>query len=263
MATLKQRLHRKNASGTYDTVYFETSADLITGTVPVNHGGTGRATLTSGYFLRGNGTGALTMTAPSSVRSAIGAAATSHTHTISQVTNLQTEINNLKTSVSNGKAQIASAITDKGVSTSASASFSTMASNIQKIGSGGQGYYFEVSIPIGPSGTNNYTFNHTANIGFTPNVFMAINRYNSGTVRSNAILLYIYAYAASGFTITETRGSYALVCEDMGSGNDYLDNGGCYIVWGSNLLTVRGIDTQQSWPNGTRTSTMSCVLAAI
>lgn len=30
MATLKQRLHRKNASGTYDTIYFETSADLIT-----------------------------------------------------------------------------------------------------------------------------------------------------------------------------------------------------------------------------------------
>lgn len=29
MATLKQRLHRKNASGTYDTVHFESSSDLI------------------------------------------------------------------------------------------------------------------------------------------------------------------------------------------------------------------------------------------
>ena len=32
MATLKQRLHRKNSSGTYDTIHLETSADLIIGT---------------------------------------------------------------------------------------------------------------------------------------------------------------------------------------------------------------------------------------
>uniref|UniRef100_UPI002609A03A hypothetical protein n=1 Tax=uncultured Duncaniella sp. TaxID=2768039 RepID=UPI002609A03A len=29
MATLKQRLHKKNASGTYDTIHLETSADLV------------------------------------------------------------------------------------------------------------------------------------------------------------------------------------------------------------------------------------------
>ena len=45
----------------------------------------------------------------------------------------QTDLNSLKSSVSSGKAQIASAITDKGVSTSSTASFSTMASNISKI----------------------------------------------------------------------------------------------------------------------------------
>ena len=39
----------------------------------------------------------------------------------------------LKTSVSSGKTQIASAITDKGVSTAASATFSQMASNIRSI----------------------------------------------------------------------------------------------------------------------------------
>ena len=44
--------------------------------------------------------------------------------------------NSLKTSVSNGKSSIASAITDKGVSTSATADFSTMASNIRAIPSG-------------------------------------------------------------------------------------------------------------------------------
>ena len=41
--------------------------------------------------------------------------------------------NSLKTSVSNGKSAVASAITDKGVSTSATASFDTMASNIRSI----------------------------------------------------------------------------------------------------------------------------------
>ena len=41
MATLKQRLHRKNSSGTYDTIHFETSADCITGILSVVHGGTG------------------------------------------------------------------------------------------------------------------------------------------------------------------------------------------------------------------------------
>lgn len=45
------------------------------------------------------------------------------------------EINTLKTSVSNGKATVAGAITDKGISTSASASFQTMADNISKINS--------------------------------------------------------------------------------------------------------------------------------
>lgn len=41
MATLKQRLHRKNSSGTYDTIHLETGADCITGTLGVAHGGTG------------------------------------------------------------------------------------------------------------------------------------------------------------------------------------------------------------------------------
>ena len=72
MATLKQRLHRKNSSGTYDTIHLETSADCITGTLGVAHGGTGRSTLTSGYFLRGNGTGAVTMSSVDQVKSALG-----------------------------------------------------------------------------------------------------------------------------------------------------------------------------------------------
>ena len=43
------------------------------------------------------------------------------------------QLNEVKTSVSNGKSAVASAITDKGVSTSATASFNTMANNIRSI----------------------------------------------------------------------------------------------------------------------------------
>lgn len=50
--------------------------------------------------------------------------------------NVQEAIDQLFTSVSNGKTEIASAITDKGVSTSADASFATMAENIGKISTG-------------------------------------------------------------------------------------------------------------------------------
>ena len=44
MATLKQRLHRKNSSGTYDVIHLETSADLITGILAIENGGTGNST---------------------------------------------------------------------------------------------------------------------------------------------------------------------------------------------------------------------------
>lgn len=45
----------------------------MTGTLPVSKGGTGRTTLTSGYFLRGNGTGAVTLSTPTAARQAMSA----------------------------------------------------------------------------------------------------------------------------------------------------------------------------------------------
>ena len=67
MATLKQRLHRKNSSGTYDTIHLETSADCITGTLAITNGGTGA-------------------TSAANARSNLGAAASSHNHSASQIT---------------------------------------------------------------------------------------------------------------------------------------------------------------------------------
>ena len=73
-----------------------------------------------------------------------GYAPASHTHTTTNITGLDTklsgydsEIANLKSSVSSGKSAVASAITDKGVSTSATASFEQMAANIRSIPLGG------------------------------------------------------------------------------------------------------------------------------
>lgn len=55
------------------------------------------------------------------------------------ISTLNGTVNNLFGSVSNGKSQIAGAITDKGVPTSANDSYSTMASNIRAIPTGGGG----------------------------------------------------------------------------------------------------------------------------
>ena len=57
----------------------------------------------------------------------------SYTHPSTIQCNAASEINNLKSSVSDGKVLIANAITGKGVTTSSSASFATMASNITSI----------------------------------------------------------------------------------------------------------------------------------
>lgn len=49
------------------------SSDITSGTLPVSRGGLGRSTLTSGYFLRGNGTGAVTQSTPTAARQAMSA----------------------------------------------------------------------------------------------------------------------------------------------------------------------------------------------
>ena len=74
MATIKQRLYRKNSAGSYDTVHLETSADLLVGAVPVTKGGTGATTATAARSNLG--------ITPAN----IGAAASSHNHAASNIT---------------------------------------------------------------------------------------------------------------------------------------------------------------------------------
>ena len=90
MATLKQRLHRKNGSS-YDTIHLETNATVVK------------------------------------------MSTTDNTTLSTKIKNIDTEMNSVKTSVSNGKSLIASAITDKGVSTASDATFQTMTNNIRSI----------------------------------------------------------------------------------------------------------------------------------
>ena len=84
MAVLKQKLNRKNESGSYDEIHLKTDATVIS-LSPTDE------------------------------------------------TLLSDEISSLKSSVSNGKSLIASAITDKGVSTASDATFQTMSNNIRNI----------------------------------------------------------------------------------------------------------------------------------
>ena len=49
------------------------ASDITGGTLPVSRGGMGRSTLTGGYFLRGNGTSAVTLSTPAAARQAMSA----------------------------------------------------------------------------------------------------------------------------------------------------------------------------------------------
>lgn len=95
----------------------------VTEVVPVTLGGTGKTSVTENNFLVGNGQSTLQEKTPAQVLTLIGGASAS-------------EVEDLKTSVSDGKSAIASAITDKGVSTSGSETFSSMADKIRQISSG-------------------------------------------------------------------------------------------------------------------------------
>ena len=123
MATLKQRLHRKNASGTYDTVHFESTSDLI-----LRPSGRTVEQDLADYLpeVQNNDN------VPESLKFVLG-----QTKTFANQKQLayQSSVDDLFTSVSNGKELVANAITDKGVDTATDATFATMAENIGKIAS--------------------------------------------------------------------------------------------------------------------------------
>ena len=151
MAVLKQRLNRKNDNGSYDTIYLETIATVIkmsdTDSTLLSTKISNMDTAIAGKQPAGSYAAASHNHSAANITSgtlAVARGGTGNTSVDTTPTNgstkmvtsggIYTAINSLKTSVSNGKSAVASAITDKGVSTSATASFDTMASNIRKIG---------------------------------------------------------------------------------------------------------------------------------
>jgi hypothetical protein len=64
------------------------AGDITSGSFAVNRGGTGRATLTSGSFMRGTDTAAVTMRTPAQVLADIGAAASSHGHALDDLSDV-------------------------------------------------------------------------------------------------------------------------------------------------------------------------------
>lgn len=141
MAILKQRLNRKNSSGSYDTVYLENIATNIkmsdSDSTLLSDKISSMDTAIAGKQPAGS-YAAANHNHNGVYQPAGSYAAASHNHNgvYQPVGSYATtaQLNEVKTSVSNGKSAVASAITDKGVSTSATASFNTMASNIRKIG---------------------------------------------------------------------------------------------------------------------------------
>ena len=63
-----------------DSNHSHAAENITSGTLAVARGGTGKSSVTSGNFLVGNGTGAMTEKTPAQVLSAIGAAASGHNH---------------------------------------------------------------------------------------------------------------------------------------------------------------------------------------
>lgn len=138
----------------------------------------------------------------------------------SMIVNANNEISSLKTSVSSGKAQIASAITDEGVSTAASASFSQMASNIRNINQGLSAryivdYYFGISsTTYGEYNVSGYFIYNVAYNDYNTKAFInPIRRFNKITLNyprvntgSVSLALYINGSLVNAYSYHNPKG---------------------------------------------------------
>ena len=126
------------------------------------------------------------------------------------------QLNEVKTSVSNGKSAVASAITDKGVSTSATASFNTMANNIRKINQGLTIQYIGELYTISmPSNHLNKTYTISGYLTATYSVYLGSNNtYTSPLTKFTSMTVsdpywgYITLKLESGETINYFNGGY-------------------------------------------------------
>ena len=199
MATLKQRLHRKNGTS-YDTIHLETNATVVK----------------------------MSTTDSTTVSSKLSTVDNS-------INNLGTEMSSLKSSVSSGKAQIASAITDKGVSTSASDSFSQMATNISQIRGGisgvpvyGTDFTYSGDYQVINDGNDNWRIKFLTSGTFTALTDMLIDVFLVGGGAKNNVAI---GYSGGGGGYTYTTNSITLFANTqypivVGTGGTGGNNGG-------------------------------------
>lgn len=95
----KQLAYQESLDGKANTSHTHSASNITSGTLSVSRGGTGRSTLTSGYFLRGNGTGAVTMSSISEVQSALGISSSSGDGGISFIRSVRYSVTNSSTYV--------------------------------------------------------------------------------------------------------------------------------------------------------------------
>lgn len=154
----------------------------------------------------------------------------SQTSSIITGTNVQQAIDQLFTSVSDGKTQIASAITDKGVSTSASDTFAQMAANIGSIATGGE--YVDYGLA-----NYNRTFGIGVRYSKVPGIDLSINKeglYIISFVELESTDIYVssngtnYSLVSSSLYNSITTGSsvYSTFCIKVDYNNAIYN---CYI----------------------------------
>ncbi|MFF5816717.1 coiled-coil domain-containing protein [Lysinibacillus capsici] len=128
---------------------------------------------------------------------------------VTQTTNV--DINDLFQSVSSGKALVANAITGKGVSTSTTAEFATMANNINAIQTGRKAVNGTMSVALNAGETRDFT---VSGLGFYPKNIMhqmngerIMNGFKWGTLHIADPVLWIRSitYGQGYFTITASN----------------------------------------------------------
>lgn len=137
MANLKQRLHRKNASGSYDVIYLETSAAIVKRADGVTSVEDSLSAIEAWnplrYEVKEDGSIASPFDPQLDAKTLEGHPASYFATASGMQECFQ--------SVSEGKALIAAAVTDKGVTTAADAAFATIANNISSLQTGGSAVY--------------------------------------------------------------------------------------------------------------------------
>lgn len=102
------------------------------GTLAVNRGGTGISSYTANNYIRASGATTLQQRTPAQVLSDIGAAAVSHTHTIANVTNLQSTLDG-KANLSGGNTFTGNQVVNSGTLTVADTVISTTSGVIEEV----------------------------------------------------------------------------------------------------------------------------------